>query len=177
MLRMKGTRYRAAVAALLATGLLAAAPAPGQDEAAEPATPLLTVEEVVVEPSSPAADTLCRLRVKLRNSGEKIASQLGFAVTVNGQDLGVYGNQLFMFPVPAGATEEVALYNFWSTESSRAMPADGKMRVEVTLREAIWTSVEMEQDEEGEIEVWTPIGPVEGLPSKAVVTLQMQTAG
>ena len=174
---MRRSRARFSLPSLVVAGLLLALPLPAQDEGSESPASLLTVEEVTVEPASPAADTLCRLRIKLRNRGGQIASRLGFAVSLNGQDLGVYGNQLFMYPVAPGTTEEISLYNFWSTETSRAMPADGKLRVEVTLKEAIWTRVEMETDEEGEIEVWTPIEPVEGLPVKAAVTLQMKTGG
>ena len=173
---MKRPRHRLQLASLTAACLLLAGPGGAQDEEA-PAAPLLTIEEVSVEPASPAADTLCRLRVKLANAGDRIASRLGFAVSLNGQDLGVYGNQIFMYPVPPGSSEEISLYNFWTTETSRAMPADGKLRVEVTLKEAVWTQVATETDEEGEIEVWTPIGPVENLPVKASITVQMKTAG
>lgn len=170
---MKSHRLALAVP-LLALALLIAGPAQAQEEGAEPPAPLLTVEEVIVEPSSPAADTLCRLRVKLRNRGDKVASRLGFTVRLNGQELGVYGNQLFMYPVPPGAVEEIPLYNFWSTESSRPMPAGGKLKVEVTLTEAVWTKSEMEKDDQGEIEVWTPLGAVPGLPVGSSVTLEMR---
>ena len=162
---------------LLAAALLLPGPVAAQQEEAAAKAPLVTVTGISVEPEKPAADTLCRLRVRLTNAGEQIASRLGFSVSLNGQDLGVYGNQLFMYPIPPGATEEVSLYNFWTTETSRAMPADGKLRVEVTLQEAVWTERSMETDEEGEIEVWTPIGPVENLPSTASITLEMKTGG
>ena len=161
---------------LLAVSVLLAGPATAQEEATAAAA-LLEIEQISVEPENPAADTLCRLRVKISNAGERIASRLGFAVTLNGQDLGVYGNQIFMFPVAPGTTEEVSLYNFWTTETSRAMPVDGKLRVEVVLKEAVWTQVATETDDEGEIEVWTPIGPVENLPVSAAVTLQMKIGG
>ena len=164
------------IARLALAALLLAGPAAAQEETAA-TPPLVTITEVTVEPESPAADTLCRLRVRLRNTGEQIASRFAFAVSLNGQDLGVYRNQVFMYPVPPGTTEEISLYNFWTTETSRAMPADGKLRVEVTLKEAVWTRSEMETDEKGEIEVWTPQGPVENLPTSAAVTLQMKTAG
>lgn len=153
-----------------------AGPALAQEEDAAPA-PLLEIEKITVEPESPAADTLCRLRVRIANKGDEIASRFAFGVSLNGQDLGVYGNQIFMYPVPAGGSEEISLYNFWTTETSRAMPADGKLRVEVTLKEATWTSMSTETDEEGEIDVWTPIGPVENLPTSAAITLQMKTGG
>ncbi len=174
---MKRPAPSLSIICLAIASLLLAGHANAQQEDAAATGPLLTIEEISVEPEKPAADTLCRLRVKLRNAGEQIASRLGFAVSLNGQDLGVYGNQIFMFPVDPGTTEEVSLYNFWTTETSRAMPADGKLRVEVTLKEAVWTQRAMETDEEGEIEVWTPIGPVEDLPVKASVTLQMKTSG
>ena len=176
---MNGMTSRSSLRSLVlcvTVGLLLAGPMYAQEESATKA-PLLEIEQIVVEPSKPAADTLCRLRVKIKNAGEKIASRLGFAVSLNGQDLGVYGNQLFMFPVAPGTTQEVSLYNFWTTETSRAMPEDGKLRVEVTLQEAVWTQVSTETDEDGEIEVWTPIGPVENLPTAASIVLEMKTGG
>jgi len=149
--------------------LLLAAPnvARTQDEAAD--APTLSIEEIIVEPGKPAADTLCKLSIKVKNPGSEVASQFGFGVKLNGQDLGVYGNQLFMFPVEPGATGELKLYNFWTTETSRpALPKDGKLTVEVTLKEAQWMKIET--DEEG-VEVWTPLGAVPGLPVSNSVTL------
>ena len=172
---MFGAVLSARVALLAVACLLLAAAAPAQEDN-QPAPPL-SIEEITVEPETPGADTLCRLRVRIANAGEHIASRFAFAVSLNGQDLGVYGNQVFMFPVGPGASEEISLYNFWTTETSRGMPADGKLRVEVTLREAVWTQMSTETDEEGEIEVWTPIGPVEHLPAKAEITVQMKTGG
>ena len=157
--------------ALLALTLLITASATAQDEAIAPA---LSIEEIVVQPASPGADTLCQLTVKLANAGDQIASQLGFSVKINGQELGVYSNQLFMFPLPAGESSELRLFNFWTTETSRAMPADGKLRLEVALEEAVWMRIE--DDEEG-VEVWTPLGEVPNLPAAASVTLEMKKAG
>lgn len=150
----------------------------------EAAVPLLEVTKIDVQPASPAAETLCQLTVTLRNTGEENASQLGFAVKLNDQDLTVYGNQLFMYAVPAGGELEIPLYNFWTTETSRpTMPANGKFKVEVLLQEAQWmeistvtetverAGVEIEED----VEVWTPLGAVEGLPVSSSVTLE--TAG
>ncbi len=78
-----------------------------------------------------------------------------------------------MFPVPAGGEDEIQLYNFWTTETSRPeMPAGGKYEVEVVLREAQWMSIPMEEEEGEEIEVWRPLGPVEGLPVSSSVTLE-----
>ena len=150
----------------LGLALLGSAPIFAQEE-----PPQLSIEAIVVEPSSPGPDTLCRLTVKLANGGEQTASQLGFSVRLNGQDLGVYSNQLFMFPLLAGESGELPLFNFWTTETSRQMPADAKLRVEVTLEEAVWMKIE--DDEEG-VEVWTPLGDVSGLPVSGSITLDMK---
>lgn len=131
--------------------------------------PSLSIEAVVVEPASPGPDTLCKLTVSLANRGDRTASQLDFKVKINGQDLPVYGNQLFMFPVPGGETVEVPLYNFWSTETSRPAPADGKLEIEVALAAAQWTEIKTEED----VEVWRPLGPVEGLPIVKTLALSM----
>lgn len=148
--------------------------------AQEAAEPELTLTKIDVQPPNPGADTLCKLTVTVRNTGERKASQLGFAVHLNGQSLTVYDNQLFMYPVPAGGELEIPLYNFWTTETSRPkMPEDGKLRVEVALNEAQWMDISMEKEMverageeiEEEIEVWTPLGPVERLPTTASVTL------
>lgn len=162
------------ITALAVLSLLLVAIAVYAQEPEGEAPPMLSIEEIVVEPSKPAADTLCRLSVKIANQGEEIASQLGFQVKLNGQELVVYGNQLFMYPLAPGATSEVKLYNFWTTETSRSMPADGKLNVEVALTEARWMSIE--DDDEG-VEVWTPLGDVTGLPVSNRVTLEMDTGG
>ncbi len=133
------------------------------------ATPQVTLETIIVDPPAPAVDTLCRLNVSIKNTGEETVSQFGFTVKIDDVELPVYINQLFMYPVEPGETTEIPLYNFWSTETSRPAPADGKLRVEVTLREAEWKKIEME----GDTEVWTPIGAVEGLPSTQQLTLEM----
>jgi hypothetical protein len=156
---------------LAAVLTLALAPGSIAQETEAAATPVLSIDEVIVEPGNPGADTLCKLRVKLGNKGSETASQLAFKVTLNGQDLGVYGNQLFMFPVEPGADNELKLYNFWTTETSRSMPKDGKLEVEVTLTEARWMKIA--DDEEG-VEVWSPLGDVEGLPVSKSVTLEMK---
>lgn len=144
---------------LLAALLLMAAKPPG-----------LTLEAVAVDPSSPGPDTLCRLSVKVRNSGEKTASALGFLVKVDGHELAVYRNELFFRPVPPGATTEIRLHNFWTNETGRPFPAGGKMTVEVTLAEARWMDVKTENG----AEVWTASGPVEGLPVSKSVTLSVK---
>ncbi len=173
---------RSALAAGIVLLALQTAPLAAQDEAT--AASQLSVTGITVDPETPAADTLCKLTVKVRNDGDKIASQLGFRVTLNGQDLTVYGNQLFMYPVPAGGELDIPLYNFWTTETSRPeMPAGGKFVVEVALTEAQWMDITMETETverggeqvEEEVEVWTPLGAVDGLPVQQAVTLS--TAG
>ena len=148
--------------------VLAAGSLHAQEGAA--ATPKITIEAITVDPSSPADDTLCKLQVTLRNHGTEIASQLDFKVKINDQPLAVYRNQLFMFPLQPGQTSDLQLYNFWSTETSRPSPANGKLNVEVALVAAQWTKVSMEDD----VEVWQPLGDVEGLPHSQSVTLQMK---
>jgi len=159
--------------ALLAVALVLPAIA-GVLTAQEPTEvpPLLELEAILVEPSEPAPDTLCTLKVRIRNNGTQKASQFGFSVALNGQELSVYFNQLFMYAVEPGESLEFPLYNFWTTETSRPTPPpDGKLLVEVAIRESQWMSIEMED----EVEVWTPLGPVENLPATNTVTLQMSS--
>jgi hypothetical protein len=134
---------------------------------AQEAKPALTLEAVKVDPASPGPDTLCHLSVTLRNAGSRRASALEFAVKVNGQELPAYKDRLYLEPVEPGATREVRLFNFWSTEPGRPAPANGKLQVEVTLARASW----MDKTAQNEAEVWTPTGPVEGLPVTKSVTL------
>lgn len=154
---------------IAALSLALAAAVTAQEPAAETKKPLVTVEAVTVEPSSPGPDTLCRLRVTLRNAGEKTASLLGFAVEVAGHELPIYEKELYAFPVPPGETAELRLFNFWSSETGREAPEDGRLTVEVTLKEAQWVKIETVED----VETWTPLGAVPGLPSSADLTLKM----
>lgn len=168
----------AAVAAALVALTLAQTPPAGETSArpeGEKAAPSpLVLEAVEITPPEPGVDTLCRLMVKIRNGGGQPASSLHFAVSVAGQELPVYDNQVFMQPLPPEETTEVSLYNFWTTETGRAAPADGKLAVEVTLEEARWLKVE--RDEEG-VEVWQPLEPVPGLPLSRSVTLNLRKPG
>ena len=157
----------ALLAALIAIGFFIAPSLPGQEEGQS--TPQLTVEKISVEPANPGPDTLCKLRVTLRNAGKEIASQLDFHVSINGQELAVYRNQLFMFPIEPEQTAEIKLYNFWSTETSRSMPKDGKLKIEVSLVGAQWMKIETEE----EVEIWKPLGPVDHLPVVGDLTLKM----
>lgn len=136
---------------------------------AEEPKPALTLEAVKVEPASPRPDTLCHLTVTLKNAGPQRASSLEFTVKVNGQELPAYKKRLFLTPVEPGATRELRLLNFWSTETGRPAPANGKLNVEVTLTRASWVQ---KASREG-AEVWTPAGEVPGLPVNKSVTLTM----
>jgi hypothetical protein len=128
------------------------------------------ITAVSVDPAKPKAETLCTLRVDLENKGDQVASQLEFKVEINAANLPVYDNQVFMVPVPSGKTTEIKLYNFWSTETSRQWPEDGRLNIEVTLVAAQWMNI----SETDGIEVWEPLGPVEGLPvsQKASISLK-----
>jgi hypothetical protein len=139
-------------------------------KAADPTLTLLTLDTVKVDPASPGPDTLCRLSVTLRNAGPKTVSALAFRVKVDGHELPVYRNELFFRPVAAAATAEVRLHNFWSNETGRPFPANGRMTVEVTLAEAQWMDVKTENG----AEVWTAAGPVAGLPVSKSVTLTLK---
>jgi hypothetical protein len=167
---MQPTGVRAVLGSLLLVGAAAAAPA------AEPAAPArLVLEAARIEPTAPGgerpgAETLCRLTVTLRNTGSETASALGFKVEINRQELAVYRSHLFYYAVAPGKATEVPLYNFWTTETGRPFPADGKLEVSVALVEAQWTRVATQEG----VEVWTPLGAVSGLPSTAAVTLELE---
>jgi len=147
-------------------GLLLSASSPAA-ESPKPAASPLAVAALKVTPANPGADTLCQLRVDVANKGDRIASQLAFTVKVNGQELPVYRNQLFMQRLDPGKTSTVRLYNFWTTETSRPAPADDKYRIEVTLREAKWYEIATKDG----AEEWTPLQPVPGLPVTATLVV------
>jgi len=161
------SRIRVAVALLAVAVAAIALPVEAQQETASG----LTLEAVQVDPAHPGPDTLCKLKVTIRNSGDKIASQLAFTVTVGGHELPVYGNQLFMVPLRPGESTDIDLYNFWSTETSRPAPAGNELDVRVELREAEWMKIEVVDEDGDEVEVWDPLGPVDGLPTSTVITL------
>ncbi len=150
---------------LLAVALLGGAAATG----AETAKPALSIESVKVEPASPRPDTLCHLTVTLKNTGEQRASALEMVVRVNGKELSAYKQRLYLTAVEPGATREVRLFNFWSTEAGRPAPADGKLNVEVTLSRASW----MRKTARDGAEVWTPSGDAPGLPVTKNIVLKM----
>ncbi len=166
-----GPAWPAPVIAVLLAAQLAVAAAPAEGPAEEPDVVLVGIE---VTPESPGAETLCRLSATIRNGGARAVYSFGFDVELNGQPLPVYENQLFLQVIEAGASEDIALYNFWTSESGRPAPADGKLEVVVRLREARWVDVS-EVEEDGEtVEVWTPVGDVSALPQTASLTLELQ---
>jgi hypothetical protein len=76
--------------------------------------------------------------------------------------------------LPPEEVTEVRLYNFWTTETGRPAPADGRLAVAVELTEAHWYRIA--EDDEG-VEVWTPLEPVSGLPSAQTLTVRMPGVG
>jgi len=156
-----------ALSALLAVCGLMEPTLAQETEVQEPAQ--LAITAIRVEPATPAAETLCRLTVELENTGDRIATQLGFTVTINGRKLPVYESHLFMYPLAPESKSELALFNFWSTETSRPEPANGKLEIDVALREARWMKIETE----GDTETWTPLGDVGALPVSRSITVPM----
>ena len=129
---------------------------------------------IEVSPAAPSAETLCKLTATIENTGNRAVYSFGFDVEVNGHSLPVYEKQLFLQVIEAGQSEEVALYNFWTSETGRPAPADGEIEVLVRLREARWVEVS-DVEEDGEtVEVWTPVGDVSGLPQTVELTLELK---
>ena len=164
--------------ALAAFLVLLAAPAAAQDEApaaAETKAPPVTVTKIALDPAAPAVDQLVKLTVTLESSGEEILTAFGFDVTVNGVALPVYDKQLFVEPLAPGATLQLPLYNFWTTETSRPAPKDGELTVSVVLREARPMTRSTEEDG---TEVWDLGEPLDALPAPAVEhTVPLGAAG
>ena len=127
----------------------------------------LEIEAIAVEPSDPGPDTLCQLRVRLRNRGSEKASRFAFEVRIDSKSLPVYNDQLILLPIAPGESTELRLHNFWSSETTRPFPKDGKLTVEVTLLEATWVRVEVKDG----VEERTPLGEVKGLPVARRVTV------
>ncbi len=161
---MRRPPYPIRVLAILALLL-----APAAAARAEPPKPALELQAVKVEPASPRKDTLCHLTITVKNAGAQPASAFELAVKVNGQPLPAYGKRLYLAPVEPGATRELRLYNFWSTEAGRPAPASGKLDVEVTVVHASW----MTKAARDGAEVWTPAGDVPGLPISKNITLTL----
>lgn len=151
--------------ALLLAALLLS-PARAQEK---PAPPAVTIEAVKVEPAAPGPDTLCRLSVSLKSSGDRVASAFEIAVKVDGREIPSSKGRLYLQPLEPGKTGEIRLPNFWSTEAGRPAPQDGRLAVEVVLVGASW----MERESRDGAEVWRPLGPVPGLPVAKTLTLTL----
>lgn len=124
----------------------------------------LTIVAVDVQPPKPGRDTLCKLRVHIRNAGTALASDLSFQVTVNGKLLGNFLNHTFRTSLEVGKETEVPLFNFWSSEYSRPYPSDGRLIIEVRLTGARWAAP-------GSTNAATLAEPVHPLPPPFAVTL------
>src|SRR5512138_1682566 len=95
-----GTRSVVALGAAL--GVIAA-------WAAQAAPPSVTVDGVIVEPAAPKPAALCKLKVRIKNSGTSAVSYLAFGVKIDGQEVSVYKAHTFAINIPAGSTGEVDL--------------------------------------------------------------------
>jgi hypothetical protein len=124
----------------------------------------LAIVGVDVQPANPGPDTLCKLHVRLRNAGRDGASDLSFQITVNGQRLAPYLNHNFRTFVAPGKETDLPLYNFWSSESGRPFPSDGRLVIDVRVIGARWVTA-------GSTNVATLAGPVDPLPAPFSVTL------
>ena len=152
-----------------------------QAQKVEKTEPQVTVEDVLitVSPGKPigpeglSPGTLCNLKVKLRNRGTQKASSFGFGVKINGQGMTLYDKMLYMEAVDAGNTGEIALSSFYSTEPGGPLPKDGKVTVDVTLKQAQWVEIK----KEGDTQAWTPLGEVKGLPFSKSVSKPLKAAG
>lgn len=152
---------------------LATAQAPANAELADAAPgSVVQLRGLTLTPAAPGPDTLCKLRVTVRNDGKETVSALRFDVTVGGTSLAVYERQVFMDTVAPGAEAEVELFNFWTTETHRPAPKDGKLTVTVALSEARSTAIVTEDDGS---ETWTVGEPITPLPSPVSTTVALTT--
>ena len=163
-----------ALAALAApAGSAAPAPPQGTADAGRPAAAApspLALTALDVEPPSPPPATLCRLRVKIENRGDKTATALGFAVLLAGREVPSIRRRLYLTPIEPGTTLTLRLPNFWSSEGGRPVAPDGSLQVEVRLTEARWATL----DHAHQPLTWTLLDPVPGLPSARRLTLHLR---
>ena len=137
---------------------------------AQQASPKLVLEAAEVTPGTAAADALCQLRARIKNTGQAIASGFVFGVKLNEHEMGVYRNHVFMEPIQQGETHSLRLYGFWTSETGRPLPAAGDLVIELSLLEARW--MKAEKDAGGTL-VWSDLGAVEGLPLVTRQTLKL----
>jgi len=162
---------------LLAAGrVTAVAQGPGENKSGQSSAgrgdSSLVLESLEIDPAKPGPKTLCKLRVRIRNKGGQAASNFRFGVRINGQELPIYKDHIYLQTIAAGAVGEVQLFNFWTTESGRPAPEDGQLRLEVALEEARWVEVKRE----GNVTEYKPLGAVEGLPVSAHRAIPIGTA-
>jgi hypothetical protein len=131
----------------------------------------LVLEAATVEPKSAGPDTLCHLSARIRNDGKATASGFGFRVELDDREVGVYRDHLFMDPVEPGEARVLPLFSFWTEETGRPLPENGRIVVEVTLLEARW--MKEEKDADG-TRVWSDLGAVAGLPQTATFTVEIK---
>ena len=134
--------------------------------AAHAETASVAVDAVVVEPASPAPSTLCKLKVRLKNSGTQTVSLFAFSVTIDGEDVPTYKAHSYAINVEAGTTGEIDLNNFWSPSGVKSFD------IRVALTEAQWVQVK----KDGTATTTTPTGPVPGLPASATLSVKMSPA-
>jgi len=167
-------RSPAAGTAWFAAFIAVAAVAVGGQGLAAEDEPEVVLAGIEVDPAAPGADTLCKLTARIANNGGRAVYSFGFDVELNGKPLRVYEKQLFLQVIDEGQSEDVALYNFWTSETGRPAPADGRLEVLVRLREARWVEVSQVEEDGETIEVWTPVGDVVGLPLTASLVLELK---
>lgn len=131
------------------------------------ASPTVTVEAVLVQPPSPPPDALCKLSVRLKNAGSQTATYFRFKVKIDGQDTAIYKDQLYAVNVEPRTSGTIELYSFWSPSAAKA-----SLTVEVTLVEAHWAELK----HEGDTSTTTSLGPVDGLPASAALSVRMSAS-
>jgi hypothetical protein len=124
----------------------------------------VSIEAVSVTPQKPGPGVLCTLGVRLKNSGTHIATDFRFSVKIDGQDVATYKVESFAQNVAPGASDTIALHNFWTPTAPKA-----SVTVEVSVLEGRWADVK----QEGNTSTTTPVGPIEGLPVSATQSVQM----
>jgi hypothetical protein len=126
----------------------------------------VTVDGIVVTPASPAPETLCQLKVRLKNTGSQAVSYLKFAVSIDGKEVLQYKSNSYAIRIDPGKVGEIDLFGFWSSAAPKAFD------VRVTLEEAQWVKVA----QEGSTSTTTPTGAVVGLPTLASLSVKMSAA-
>lgn len=95
-------------------------------------------------------------------------------VRVNGRALEAYDHTIYLQTLPPHESTDLALYNFWTSETFRPEPPDRKLQIQVVLLAAEWMATGPASDG---VPTSTPIGHVGELPStkRVVIPLKAQT--